>query len=1143
MKEKIVALVQLGSRFWLRALTGVVLLALGVSLLIAQQGRQPARTAPLEARLELAAGAVQVDQGGRAVPAISGTALSARAKVLSGKGARALVRLSEGSSVFLRDDTTLSLADKGIELSNGEVWMDTPPAEHKPGVHQAGDVTISAPDAGLSISRKGDTITVYVARGLAVVTAPGGRVELNAGEQATVTGKGTPVMKPVTFWADWTGGMADRRTLSSLAGSGTGTIYGVDMSAPRGSPARSLEVSRQSVRAVIRDGLAETEVDQTFFNPHSAQLEGWYWFTIPEGASVTGFALETNGNLVDGELIERQEAAAQYSASVATGHQPALLEWMDSRTFRARIFPVPAAGSRRVVLRYMQLIPFIDGTLRYVYPMQSREGVRIGEFSLEVDLGDEGKQMILSTLADARVVDEGRRVTMRRSGFKPLTDFQLEARLKGSVAPVRVSRFSAGGQSADYVMARYVPDLDWDRMEAQPADIVLVVDTSAAGDDAARQLKSSAAEAVLRALSAHDHFALMALDVRPIVLHPAKGLAAASESEITTALERLADHPSGGATDLASMFDTALGLLHGTEQPAIVYVGDGMATSGELSGEQLAERLTRALSTSRARMFSVAVGGDANLALLGELTRAGGGSVFALDNAEQTTERALRLAAAVKTPTITDFEMDLGAGLDETYVSAHGKVSRGDEVILLARTHHDIPDSIKIRGRVAGKPFEKQYPVDFHTSMANMFVPRLWAAEAMRSLLGTAVEPESVRGKIIAMGIEYGLMTPFTSFIALESEMAYRQRGIQRRSSPLRGIRLTALTVEQEESMLATLGGAALAATGLGCGKRDAPSVAPSATRESYAKQAPAPPPAPGAMADQAMELENTGRAEMAPRVAPSAGPRRASKEEVRFDKLKSDKGGSSGRDDARGGGGERPSLARSNMKNATSGPELGTCSDAARRPLYERTILWDRRLRGATDANQLVEVYAQARASCELPDWRAESRFLHLLQRFIQTESAVTEVLAFFASTPEAQKYLGRLIMRRAVEPSMIAAVERALIASPVDWTRIDQELAAISDPAQRLTKLREHVARVPNDPNGIIRLCRLLAATNHLEEARVHAGRLKEQGLLTPLLVRELGDILAREKLDDEALRTYSEIVEFDPRSVASRRLLGDI
>jgi Ca-activated chloride channel homolog len=85
--------------------------------------------------------------------------------------------------------------------------------------------------------------------------------------------------------------------------------------------------------------------------------------------------------------------------------------------------------------------------------------------------------------------------------------------------------------------------------------------------------------------------------------------------------------------------------------------------------------------------------------------------------------------------------------------------------------------------------------------------------------------------------------------------------------------------------------------------------------------------------------------------------------------------------------------------------------------------------------------------------------------------------------------------------------------------------------------------MSRAPEDPNGDIRLVRLLVEAGQVEEALAHGRRLRDRGYLTLRLARQLGDVLARAGQAEEAVRTYSEIVEFDPESVASRRLLGDI
>ncbi|MCA9624582.1 MAG: FecR domain-containing protein, partial [Myxococcales bacterium] len=468
----------------------------------------PDPTTPIRARLELAAGEVSVGSGDKREPAMSGMPLRAGSSISTAAGARALVRLPDGSTTFLRGGTTIALQESVVALESGEYWLDVPPIERDALEHRLGDVSVTATDAGMSLRHADGEARVYVARGMAIMTSPGGRVEVKAGEEATAKGTAAPEVKPVAFWDDWTGGMADFDASGASPGPGTGTIYGVDAGGESGAPAQRLQIKRQAVTATLRDGLSETQVDQTFFNPTGRQLEGWYWFDVPEGASVSGFAVETDGQLVEGEFIEKREAAAQYGVAKATGHAPAILEWVDGRSYRARIFPIPATGTRRVVLRYLELNPIVDGKLTYVYPMGRGASARVGEFSLTADLGELGAKMNVATLDDARIEQNGQRVTMRRSGYTPRVDFQLEARIETERPPLRVSRFATKGEGADYVMARYTPDVDWAKLPIPAANVVVVVDTSADGDEAARQLRATTAEAILRALSQEDRFAL-----------------------------------------------------------------------------------------------------------------------------------------------------------------------------------------------------------------------------------------------------------------------------------------------------------------------------------------------------------------------------------------------------------------------------------------------------------------------------------------------------------------------------------------------------------------------------------------------------------------------------------------------------------
>ena len=81
--------------------------------------------------------------------------------------------------------------------------------------HTLGAVMVSVSDGGASLTRNGDEVEIYVAEGLAIVTSPGGRTELDPGERATISGKQAPKVEPVKFWDDWTGGMGDHSAASN----------------------------------------------------------------------------------------------------------------------------------------------------------------------------------------------------------------------------------------------------------------------------------------------------------------------------------------------------------------------------------------------------------------------------------------------------------------------------------------------------------------------------------------------------------------------------------------------------------------------------------------------------------------------------------------------------------------------------------------------------------------------------------------------------------------------------------------------------------------------------------------------------------------------------------------------------------------
>jgi Ca-activated chloride channel family protein len=1186
--------------------SGVLVLATTLGLLSAiatscKTQAVPTEAPALGASLELASGEVVLtDAAGETTTLLSNTPLPLGAQLHTGTGARALVRLSDGTRVFLRDQTKVTLVE-GLELESGQAWIEAPPLERgrKATTHTLGEVSVSVSDGGASLSRSGDAVEIYVAEGLAIVTAPGGRTEVDPGERATVSGAGEPVVEPVKFWDDWTGGMGDHSASADSPWVGTGSVYAIDHMSGFGAQALPLAIQRQTVQIAIDEQVAETKVDQVFFNPGGSDVEGWYWFTVPEDAMIVGFALEVDGALVEGEVVERKQAAATYEAAIQRRIDPALLEWVDARTVRARIYPIPAAGTRRIVLRYQQLLHESEGKLRYRYPMAApvgRESATIEEFSLELSLrGEMSERYGLATRSDARV--EGRekdRVTMRRSGFLPRADFELELTRKRGAKdnedaqpkPLRINVLEPGKDSADYVMLRWTPDVEFTENAAPKGEVVVVVDTSAGSDPGEHQAKLAVAEALLRSLSASDRFAVVGADLGAEVLYPDEGLTEATPEAISTALERVAARGAGGATDLGAIFEQSLERVHGLEQPAIVYIGDGIATSGEIDGQALAERLRRTLAGSRARLFTVAVGREVDEALLTKLARAGGGESLRVAESSEAVMRALELSGALKTPTLTDVSIDIGEGLDDVFLSSEGKLSRGEELRLLARTHHELPKTVTVRYRFAGQSYETPYEVERDKSvLLSRVVPRLWAQAYIDDLLTDTRGPEAVRGKVLTLGIEYGLMTPFSSFLALENESAYRRAGIERRSRAfpiLTDGSFTPIEPSDSESgsptVLSMLGAALSAPFGCMPGPADskrradddgtrndkdgegqqefrsrsaqtrgpAPSASPMADgRLEPTPEPPAPPPAlddslkQGAMRWGAageigvIDLEAAdipGSEDRSKRLADAglAVPTPpAWVEEVTASEL------------ARGSFGGRTRV----MPSPIPHEQTLSCSDASTRGLLHRRLLWTQRLDRQPTMTGMLRVYEASLAACELPRWRDQQSFLDLLQARARTEAEVQLLLGHFYYDDDARTFLVQALLRRLIEPELIAVVNYSIYGGIESWWEVDRRLDTTDNADERLRILDAALANSPGDPDGERRMISELVAQDRLEDAVARGLRLRDHGQLTPELVQLVGELLVKLGRADAAKRLFSELVEFAPDSVHSRRLLGDI
>lgn len=148
---------------------------------------------------------------------------------------------------------------------------------------------------------------------------------------------------------------------------------------------RALGLQKADVHVVITGFIAQTTMTLTFHNDLSRALEGELVFPLPQGATICGYGLDVNGQMVDGVPVEKQQARIAFESEVRKGIDPGLVEQVKGNNFRTRIFPIPAKGNRTVKVQYVSDLNGSGEDCSYLLPTNWGDKA-VGEYHIKVEM-------------------------------------------------------------------------------------------------------------------------------------------------------------------------------------------------------------------------------------------------------------------------------------------------------------------------------------------------------------------------------------------------------------------------------------------------------------------------------------------------------------------------------------------------------------------------------------------------------------------------------------------------------------------------------------------------------------------------------------------------------------------------------------
>jgi len=544
-----------------------------------------------------------------------------------------------------------------------------------------------------------------------------------------------------------------------------------------------LSIDFHRVNVNISDQIATTEVSMQFTNNGEQLAEGTFIFPLPKGAAVDELIMTIDGLAIEAKILRAEEARAIYDEIVRQYRDPALLEYIGQDVIQANVFPIPPNESRKIDIRYGQLIEPDNGLYKYVYPLHATANASriIDEMSIRVQVNsNEPITNVYSPthpVALSRPNDNEFTAGFERSFFSPDDDYTLFWGVSRDEIGLNMLSYRESALEDGFFLLMVQPPLTIDADRVQPKDVVIVIDQSGSMDGQKWEQARDAALYVLDNLNPRDRFNVVAFSTGWRVY--GNQLLDASEAEgarrwVSTL------YPEGG-TDIEGALSTALDFADSERPLSILFMTDGLASEGIQETDLILESLNDD-APNNARIFTFGVGDDVDTFLLDAIVRDFKGAGSYVRPSERIDEEVASLYNKISAPVMTNIDLQIdGATTELLYPTQLADLFAGEQLTLVGRFRNSADTvNVALTGIVDGQQQTLTYEASGFADVAggNPFIARLWATRRIGDLLNTIRlngESDELVDSVVNLSIRYGIITPYTSFLIEEDDILSQQ--------------------------------------------------------------------------------------------------------------------------------------------------------------------------------------------------------------------------------------------------------------------------------------------------------------------------------------------------------------------------------
>lgn len=574
---------------------------------------------------------------------------------------------------------------------------------------------------------------------------------------------------------------------------------------------RRFPLKRTQVRAELAGFAADVVVTQTFENVEARTIEAVYVFPLPENAAVYRMDVTIGGRTIAGRIEERARAKETYEAAKRAGFVAALTEQERANVFTQSIANIEPKQTIEITLRYTQRLSYDAGVHELVFPMVVGPRFVQGAPLAKPPSGT-------GTRADTALVPDGSRVTppVAPAGERTGNDVSLEVVIPPDLATSNVVSVAHAVTTTkdpsgllhvvldakeklanrDFVLRYRVtseapratmlvgpsgrgyfaltvdpPQLDVADLVG-PRELVFVVDVSGSMRGAPLAMCKDAMQKALARLGPHDTFNVISFAGRTEKLFPASRKA--NTASIADAARFVDAMKAGGGTHMLDAVGAALAPDVSDGRHRYVF----FMTDGFVSVEDQILRSTRRFVSEiegrgrRAKVFGFGVGSSTNRALIETLSREGKGAAVYAQTREDPGSAVNTFYRHIDASVLRNVHVDFGgASVASLAPSTLPDLFASHPMVIYGRLDAPPSGKVSVRADSAKGPIELpvsvvRVPYDDAERQLGMF----WARARVESLdADYAFGKKEVAPEITKLGKEFGILTRFTSFVAVDT--------------------------------------------------------------------------------------------------------------------------------------------------------------------------------------------------------------------------------------------------------------------------------------------------------------------------------------------------------------------------------------